>query len=41
MQDAGILLDFAGIVVSDRHQNYFTQVGAHHREQGLSLAHPA
>ena len=39
MADAGILPGFAGIVVSDRYQNYFhPPVGAHRREPGVPVA---
>jgi transposase len=39
MQDAGILLDFAGIVVSDRYQNYFHPRWKHIAGNQACLAH--
>jgi transposase len=39
MQDAGILLDFAGIVVSDRYQNYFHPRWKHIAGHQACLAH--
>ena len=37
MADAGILPEFAGIVISDRYQNYFIPGGAHRRKPGVSF----
>ena len=39
MADAGILPEFAGIVISERYQNYFhSPVGAHRREPGMPVS---
>ena len=39
MQDAGILPDFAGIVVSDRYQNYFSTRWEHVTGNQPCLSH--
>ena len=39
MEDAGILPDFAGIVVSDRYQNYFHPRWKHIAGNQACLAH--